>query len=221
MNFSSHYLWEKGRDMPNNPVSVVLQQAEYGKRQLLFACVCESHLEGREAVEESGYFSERLTEWFYGRYLKNYGKEKDIEAALIDLQREHNMILQELERVHRKRRMNIGLHFSVILLQDGRFAMFQRGKCKILLLNKRYNVPQIKMWEQFDESGYCQGRIQKNIGILLCTENFATVAMQETYKEVLFLDKKAEDWRLGKRLTETWQGIDQKESVGAVYIRTF
>lgn len=224
MKFCSHYLWEKGQGILYNPVSVVLQQAEYEKRQILFACVCDSVLEGADGVAESGYFSERLTEWFHKRYLKRFVKNKEPEEALGDLHRERELILQELVRSHEKKRQESGLHFCVVLIQDNRFIMMRKGLCHIFLLNRRYNTRQIKRWEQFDDKGLCQGKIQRNLGLLLSTNSFGEKLTKKDYKEALFMDKKAEDWRLQKRLAEVWQdmtGLEKTESVGAVYIRTY
>ena len=224
MKFCSHYLWEKGQGILYNPVSVVLQQAEYEKRQILFACVCDSVLEGAEGVAESGYFSERLTEWFHKRYLKRFVKNKESEEALGDLHRERELILQELVRSHEKKRQESGLHFCVVLIQDNRFIMMRKGLCHIFILNRRYNTRQIKRWEQFDDKGLCQGKIQRNLGLLLSTNSFGEKLTKKDYKEALFMDKKAEDWRLQKRLAEVWQdmtGLEKTESVGAVYIRTY
>lgn len=224
MNFSSHYLWEKGLGMECNTASVVLQQAEYKKRQILFACVCTSDLDGHDGVEESGYFSERMTEWFYKRYLKQYGKDSDVDKAAGDILQEQELILRELDRVHKKKEREPGVHFCVLLLQGNQFVMLQKGKCKILLLNKRYNIPQIKILEQFDEKGLCRGKVQKNLGILLCTESFAETVVRENYRDALFVEKKAEDSKLGKRLKEVWQGMEpesREEATGAVYIRTY
>lgn len=224
MKFCSHYLWEKGQGILYNPVSVVLQQAEYEKRQILFVCVCDSVLEGAEGVAESGYFSERLTEWFHKRYLKRFVKNKEPEEALGDLHRERELILQELVRSHEKKRQESGLHFCVVLIQDNQFIMMRKGLCHIFLLNRRYNTRQIKRWEQFDDKGLCQGKIQRNLGLLLCTNFFGEKLPKKDYKEALFMDKKAEDWRLQKRLAEVWQdmtGLEKTESAGAVYIRTY
>ncbi len=223
MKFCSHYLWEKGRSLLCNPVSIVLQQAEFEKREILFACVCDSTLEGQEGVAESGYFSERLTEWFHKRYLKQFVKNKKTEAALWDLQQERDMILQELKKAHGKKGQEGGLHFCAILIQDNRFIMMQKGLCHIFVLNKRYNTPQMKRWEQFDNIGLCEGKIQRNLGLLLCTNSFANRITKKNYREVLFLDRKPEDERLQKRLTEVWKDMEMSEpmdSVGAIYIRT-
>ncbi len=223
MKMCSHYLWEKGHGMLCNPVSLVLQQAVCEKRQILFACVCDSVLEGKEGVAESGYFSERLTEWFHKRYLRRFVKNKEMEEALRDLQQERDMILRELKNAHRKKGLQMGLHFCVVLIQDTRFVMMQKGECPIFLLNKRYNTRQMKRWEKFDNEGLCEGRIQRNLGLLLCTNSFAKGLKEKDYKEVLFLDKKPEDGRLQKRLAEVWQDMETNEvmgSVGSIYIRT-
>lgn len=223
MNFNSHYLWEKRCGMVCTPISVVLQHVEFERRQILFACVCESTLEGQEGVAESGYFTERLTEWFHKRYLKIFAKNKDTKAGFSDLQQEHHLILQELEKEHKRKGKTTDLHFCMILIQNTRFVMLQRGDCNILLLNKRYNTSQIKLWNWFDAGGACQGRIQKNLGLLLCTGGYAQAAMNPVCKEALFMDRKPEDWRLKKRLFEVWQEMERyqnPQSAGAVYIRT-
>ena len=170
------------------------------------------------------YFSERLTEWFHKRYLKRFVKNKESEEALGDLHRERELILQELVRSHEKKRQESGLHFCVVLIQDNRFIMMRKGLCHIFILNRRYNTRQIKRWEQFDDKGLCQGKIQRNLGLLLSTNSFGEKLTKKDYKEALFMDKKAEDWRLQKRLAEVWQdmtGLEKTESVGAVYIRTY
>ena len=67
MKYYSHYLWESaGRE---NPVSLVLQQVKLKKGRCLLACICDGSRSKADGSLISGYFTERLVEWFHHQCL--------------------------------------------------------------------------------------------------------------------------------------------------------
>ncbi len=221
MNFNSHYLWERGSRVQRNGVSLVLQHVQIRKKQVLLACVCES--DPREEELYSGYFTERMVEWFHQRYLKLFFGEKALVGAIEDLQKEKELILREINSNGRKKGFVEKLHFCMILIKDEQFALLKSGNCKVYLLNKRFNRQQIKEWTVFDENDLCSGELQKNIGLILGTESFWKGVVKTGREEVLFLDRRADDLRIEKRLNELWQELKEhgeEQSAGVVYIKT-
>ncbi len=223
MNFHSHYLWEKGQSTQKSNVSLVLQHVQLRKGQVLFACVCEGEPDGEEGMIQSGYFTERMVEWFHQRYLKLYSQKKSFTQAIEDLQKEKTIVLRELESNGKKKGILGRVHFCMTLVRDEQIGLLQSGSCKIFLNNRKYNIPQIKEWGAFDETGLCYGELQKNVGLILCTENFAEKVQGTGMEHALFLDKRMDDLRIEKRLQELWQemnGHDEGEAVGVIYLKT-
>lgn len=224
MNFSSHYLWEKGQDSLYHPASLVLQQVSVHKRESLFTCVCEGGSEGEAAVRESGYFTERLVEWFHQIYLERYAW-KDGEGEIREaLQKELSAVIKELEDYGRKKGHPLQVSFWGMLFKENRFWMFRYGGCRGFLLNKRFNAKNMRGLEEVGTTAQViEGKLQRHLGILVCTESFCNNTSAEELLEVFSVDKMVEDGWIEKRLKEFWRrGTENgnRDSVGAIYIRT-
>lgn len=223
MNYISQYLWEKGAADPVNPVSVVLQQAKIKGKSVLFACICEGEGDGEDGTTESGYFTKRLIEWFYHVFLKKYWNKEAEEKTEECLREEFEKIRRELADYGKKRGFEPRLHYWGILLKESDFWMFSRGNCMGYLLNRRFNRRQIRNLKETGQLLFERGKVQKNLGIFLCSFHFASQLEKEELLEVLFGEKSLTEEKMEKRLQELWQenrsrGTDR--SAGAVYIRT-
>lgn len=223
MNYVSQYLWEKGAADQVNPVSVVLQQAKIRGKSVLLACVCEGGSEGEDSVTESGYFTERLIEWFYHVFLKKYMKKDAEEEAEAALYAEFEKIYRELADYGRKRGFEPKLNYWGILLKENSFWMFSKGNCQGYLLNKRFNRRQIRSLNTTEQMSFLSGKVQKNLGIFLCNISFTAHFEKEELLEVLFGEKELTEEKAEKHLKELWQENISRggsKSTGAVYIRT-
>lgn len=220
MEYCAQYLWEKGTEKEYNPISLVLQQVRLYGKPVLLACICEGTAPGKNAVRESGFFTERLVEWFHNEFLKKYAGKEGQEEIGWALEKELEKILRELSAADGMKQTE--LHYMGILLKENMFWLFYTEQSRLFLLNKRFNHKQIRALAKETERGRMQGRMQRGIGILLCTPSFTEKLTEEEMVEVLFAEKNCTDEKLGRRLKEIWQESERrnmKESAGAVYIR--
>lgn len=215
MEFLSNFIWEKHGEACSR-VALVLQQAQVHRQSVFLACVCESDNPEDVGVTESGYFTEGLTEWYHRSLLKlceKKCKEYEIERSL---HREIGQLLEETGRFVKKRGLEQQLHYWGILLWENQFWIFSKGDCEGYLLNRRFQKKHLRKLEQ-EESG----KVQRKIGILLCTRSFLHNLEAESVAEMLLLDGEVTEERIKKRLWELWQEnirCGETRSVGAIYV---
>lgn len=228
MKYYSHYIWESGSEEKENPVSVVLQQVRMKNHRCLFICVCDGTRSERYGSLVSGYFTERLVEWFHQHYLGRLCRKDKEEDVLQALSKELKRIGEELKEYGRQKRIDAAYDIWGILMYDNLFWSFAQGECKGYLFNRRFNKKQRTSLERtiFQESGrqmkLAHGRLQKDIGILICNPVFDANLSEEEMLEVLFEERLA-DRDIQKRLREIWRENVRrggKAYAGAVFFRT-
>ncbi len=228
MQYYSHYIWESGSGEKKNPVSVVLQQVSLNKHQYLLACVCDGRRSKDSGSLVSGYFTERLAEWFHQRHpgIKHQCKEEEILQAI---SKELKKITEELQEYGRQKNIEVAYDIWGILICDNQFWMFKKGDCKGYLFNRRFNRKQRKELQKVllqdkadPDELLLYGRLQKNIGILLCSEAFGENISEEEMLQVLF-EENLKDKDIQKRLGELWNENIRRGGTryaGAVFFRT-
>ncbi len=218
MNYISAYLWEKGKDSPMG-ISLILQHASVCKREVLLACVCESKNTGEEGVTESGYFSEGLTEWFHREGVRLCERHEVTEVPVEKLSGEIRRLEEEISAYLQKSRKELRLHYMGVLLWESQACFFTRGECRGYLLNRRFqkkNLREILQKQNVNEPYFVTGRVQKKVGLLLCTESFGAEVDKEAMAEVLIPDAEVTGERMEKRLKEL---AGKEKGVGAIYLR--
>ena len=225
MKVLSAHLWEKGKDVSSMPISLVLQQAQVGNKLVMLACVCEGKNSGEIGVTESGYFSEGLTEWFHREAIR-LCERKEEEKAAGSLHMEIGRLQKENQNYTGKRGVESKLHYWGIFLVEDKAWIFSRGECKGLLLNRRFqkkNLREIRMPEILDNSHWFPVKLQKKIGILLCTEEFLPCLAGGECLDVLIPDGEITEERMEKRLQELWRELltkGENMKTGVIYLRT-
>lgn len=225
MKVLSAHLWEKKEDVSHMPISVVLQQACVGKRTIVLACVCEGKNAGEAGVTESGYFTEGLTEWFH-RVGIRLCERKEEEKAATALGTEIARLEKENREYTGKNGLESRLHYWGIFLIEDRAWIFARGECKGFLLNRRFqkkNMKEIIISPQTEKGSWFPVKIQKRVGILLCTEGFSKGWTREACVEVLIPEGELFEERMEKRLQEVWREqirMERCTMAGAIYLRT-
>ncbi len=245
MQYYSHYIWESGSEERKNPVSVVLQQVSRNKHHYLLACVCD----GRGSIREiqmdectngcnvgsnreneqagsltSGYFTERLVEWFHGPFLQQVSRKSCSENEIYrSLSRELEKTEGELREFCMQKKRKTVYDVWGILLSDECFWIFQKGKIRGYLFNRRFNRLQRKLLQiaEGEERNLVQGNVQKRIGILLCTPEFGNSVSEEDMLQVLF-EEPMDAGKIKKGLEEIWKADiahGYAKATGAVYIR--
>ena len=232
MEFYSHYIWESGNGRKGNSSSVVLQHVYVKKHSCMLLCVCDggrSRPVGKNEPSSviSGYFTERLVEWFHEDYLsviRRRSGEMETENTIEKILRaELNKIGTELLEYGKQKEIEVILDVKGILLYDNRFWMFDKGNCCGYLFNRRFNRKQMK--EIITEKGsswqIVQGRVQNNIGILLCNNTFGAYLTEEEMVGILYQDDLGDE-DIQRRLQEIYKENRQrggKDMAGAVYLR--
>lgn len=240
MEYYSNFIWEAGRK-EDMCVSLVLQHAQVCKKPVLLACVCDSHNAGEIGITESGHFTEGLVEWFHRSFLKLC--EKNMTDAEVErlLQKEIGGLQQEVGRFALKKGVSGKLQYWGILLWENRCWIFTKGDCEGYLLNRRFQRKHMRKLYSVEKAAkgekekgkeilkneaakhILSGRLQRNLGILLCTCGFMSKINMEEASEVLVLDGTPTEERLEKRLRELWQenkSRGENGSVGAIYLHT-
>lgn len=226
MRCNSAYLWEKSRSDLEMPVSLLLQQALVCGKNVLLACVCEGRNGGRLGVTESGYFTEGLVEWFHREFLKKCERKTDEEVLEKALEKEIQRLQKELKHYMNKKMKDTGIHFWCMLLYDDSFFILAKGTCKGYLINRRFrekNFKEIILNEKEDGLCVLKGKVQRKLGILICTDSYLSKLKNEETIEVLNPEEELEEERMKKRLEELWRECvsrGETQSVGAIYVRT-
>lgn len=223
MNYISHYIWESGSEEKENPISVVLQQVSGGKQCWLLGCVCDGRKSGFCGSMVSGYFTERLVEWFHHYCVPMRGESVQEQEIYRSLTGELSKIEQELGEYGTQKEFRTDYDVWGILMQGSRCWIFGKGTCKGYLFNRRWNKAHRKLLEEFSqgEMTVLPGEMQKEIGILLCSSGFDSHILSEEMLQVLF-EEKLTDREIGRGLRELWRENvcrGEKSGAGAVYIR--
>ena len=225
MKVISAHLWEKKEGVLHMPISLVLQQAEVRRKTIILACVCEGKNAGEVGVTESGYFTEGLTEWFHREGIR-LCERKEVEKAGMALYGEIARLEKENREYALKKGLESKLHYWGIFQVEDKAWIFAKGKCKGFLLNRRFqkkNMREIQFSQQEERRTWFEARIQKKIGILLCTEGFSQGVIQEGNIEVLIPDGEITEARMEKRLQELWWEqvrLKRCPMAGVIYLRT-
>jgi len=229
MKYYSHYIWENGEVKGQNPISLVLQQAKLRKCRCLLACICDGTRSVKNESLVSGYVTERLVEWFHGKYLPTLQMKMKNTNIQHMLEEELNKIEEELQEFGRQKRIVADYDILGMAVWNDYFCCFWKGDCKGYIFNKRFNRKQRRNLKEAicGEKEECQiklveGNFQKGVGILLCSSLFDGNLMEEEMLEVLS-EAGLEDKEIGKRLGELWkenQKRGERGHAGAVFFRT-
>ena len=243
MQIYSHYIWESGSEEKKNPVSLVLQQVSLKNHHYLLACVCD----GRKSFEKksvgrkmengeisdrdvssacgslvSGYFTERLVEWFHHHYLEILQKSRGEDAVLKALSVEVGKIEKELQDYGRQKDVKVSYDVRGIFLYDSQCWIFGQGECQGYRFNRRFNRRQRRKLPggEGQHMEIVQGKVQRDIGIMLCNAGFGELLTEEEMVQVMF-GEHLTDRDINKRLRELWKedvGRGNRDTAGAIYI---
>ncbi len=229
MKFNSHYIWESGSVEKPNPVSVVLQQVKLKHCRCLLACVCDGSKSGDEAMCVSGYFTERLVEWFHRQCIPKLQNLCWNEGVQCLLECELSAIQAELEEYGVRKNAVIKCDISGMIIYEEIFCYFSMGENRGYLFNRRFNKKQCRdlnkcllRKEKHDQIQLVQGTLQRDVAVLIGNSSFGANILSKEMIEVLFEEKLA-DKEIKKRLKELWSADierGQKGYAGAVFFRT-
>jgi len=223
MRFFSHYIWESGSEEKGNPVSILLQQVSVKGHHCLLACICDGRKSTCTGSLVSGYFTERLVEWFHQDCLVLIQKRRLEDTIRKSLEAEFEKINAQLQEYGRRKDLMIGYDVRGILLWDNLCWIFGQGDYRGYLFNRRFNKKQRRNLpgNGGTEMEILPGNVQKNIGILLCDQTFAQSITEEEMIQVLS-EETVTDQKIQKSLRELWKeeiARGGSPCTGAIYIR--
>ena len=229
MKYYSHYIWEKGDVEKQNPVSVVLQQVKLRKGRCLLACVCDGTGSAENESLVSGYFTERLVEWFHRKYIPTLQMKVHNMSIQQLLCEELKKMDEELQEFGMKKGYLTTYAALGMVVWNDEFCCFWKGPCKGYFFNRRFNKKQRRdlgelLYQRKEESQMqlVQGSLQKGVGILLCSPLFDTNITEDEMLEVLSPEH-LKDGEIQKHLMELWKENrwrGENGYAGAVFFRT-
>lgn len=227
MKYFSHYYWESSDG--ENPISVILQQVKLRKGRCLLACICDGSKSSSQKSLVSGYFTERLVEWFHQKFIPAKQKGLQENSIFRMLTEEMKQIEEELQEYEKQKGIVAVYDILGMILCEQFFCCFGQGGCKGFLFNQRFNKKQrrnlkgIMLQPEEDRRiQVVQGSLQKGIGILLCSALYDTEISEEEMVEVLS-EEHLQDKDIQKRLKELWKENQKRGecgNAGAIFFRT-
>lgn len=220
MDYLTGYLW--GRAGTGSHTSLLLRQVRCGNRGIVLACVCE----GDDGMD--GYVTGRLQEWFQERTAmlcrkkwKGQILERELWAMMLE-------IADETQHFAQRRETSADWSLSGILSVDEGFWLLHRGNCSVYLLNQSFLRPHIRLLagEQRNgewETSVVAGRLQRGLGILLCTPGFCTGLDKEMIRDCLNTKETQSVLQIEKRLKELFCEGGRRgagEDGSAVFVKT-
>ncbi len=207
------------RQQSMKAASVLVQQYQWERTHILFACVCTGEGEGTEAAGR--YMTGGLLEWFRGLDLKRpAGSIAVLEEQLRDV----------VLRIGRERRKGeeeektdeFGLA-GIFCLED-QCVLFHRGRARIYLLNTAFGRGYARRLDGGKEEGALEterGVLQQDIGMLFATEPFFVRVTEKMLAEGLYVGETVTEEQMEKHLRELAAAGEEKggQGSGAVYVR--
>lgn len=229
MNYLSGYVWD-GADSGD---SVLVQQVTSRGRAALLCCVSEDGTDLEEGDTVGGYLTGQLLRWFCDRGVRLCGKDAGDNAIERELCEILEDISNEVQYFQDKKGGSSQAGITGILVLETRFWMIHRGKSRVYLLNRRFNnshirlltrtengdeITQDKIWKETaykKEPEIIGGRLQKDLGILICTPSFCREFSEKVLAQCLNIREIRSELQIEKRLRELMEtGRDPESKTG-------
>lgn len=215
--FAAHY-----RQQGENSPSILLQQYQYKRMQLLFGCICLGSGKGGRA---GGYMTERLLAWFRGLDLRKL--RRDREDGMGVLSQRLAAVIGETDRELRDAGLTkegeVGL--AGILCVEDSYILLRRGRAGICLINTGFGRTCLSRLLEGGNKGALkkgQGSLQPELSLLLATESFLCHTTETMLREGLSATEVWTEKRMEKHLAELAGEAGRRgaEDVGAILLRT-
>lgn len=192
-----------------NHSALLLQQYQYRHTPVCLIAVCDGC---DEAQGKAGaYLTGHLLQWFRGLSFKQLARNPD--SCLLFLESSLQDIVQRLDNDlvscgHMSKETSLSL--SGILCADDQFLIFTRGKQHIYLLNKGFGQSRMQHLSEAltgaqasaDTLVMSQGILQRDVGLLFCTDTFRQLLTDSEISECLYVDELNRSDQVRRRLQE-------------------
>lgn len=230
MQYLSTYYWQQEE---HARTSLMLQQLMYrkGKVPVLFACICTDTKEGESLGNV--YYAEQLTEWFQNEGRELLLRSRGENSSVIEMAFRQKLLQTDCEFREYMRHNWLTNYdmaekaaiavISLLCIGDS-FLLFQRGRVGAYLLNTRLGHAHCKKLTVSDSQDYVilSGEMEKNIGLLLVTEDFESKLSRQQLEECLSVTESLSPQRYRRRLEELGEeaGRQGGRHMGAVLLVT-
>lgn len=229
MKYITGHVWLKSKNQKGNSQicndqpglnleSILLQQIRYGKINVVLACVCDGGVLG-------GYITGRLKMWLQSKGKDLFGSRKDSEQVKKELYRELKELQEDVQNYSARTIPDATVNLSGILIADQDCYLIHGGESCCYLLNRRFErTHRRKLGEgKYQPWQVTEGRIQKNVGILLGLKPFLHGVNKDAMLQCLAAQEIEREGQIASRLTELVQESRRQGYEGecsAVYIRS-
>lgn len=216
MQYLSSYYWQQEESART---CLILQQLIHrkGKVPVLFSCICTDTQGG--AHEGNVYFVEQLTEWFRTKGQELLWKSRKENFTAIE-----KAFLQKTDQIEREYVALKELSAIGLLCIEDYFLLFQWGNTGAYLLNTGFNHSHCKtlVAQGNTEITVQSGKMEKNIGILLVSEDFCNKLSKQQLEECLSVKEIHTSQKCARRLEELGREAERKggRHMGAVFLVT-
>lgn len=193
--------------------SILLQQIRYGRCNVVLACVCEGGVIGANVTKQMKlWLAERGTDLFGKK--SDYNRiRKEMERKLLQWQADVQMRMATEKRfaAHSKQKtgnlqetMKSQVNLSGILIVDQECWLLQGGESCIYLLNRKFQRTHRSLLTEGCSADWqvTEGRIQKNVGILLGRKAFFQGISKEVMLQCLAAQDIEREGQIDRRLAE-------------------
>lgn len=205
MNLFTTTYWQAAQ----NHSALLLQQYQYRHTPVCLIAVCGGCTEAQGKA--GAYLTGHLLQWFRGLSFKQLARNPNscllsLESSLQDTVRRLDNDLVSCGHMSGE----TSLSLSGILCADDQFLIFTRGKQHIYLLNKGFGKGRMQhLSEELTEAQtssntliMSQGILQRDVGLLFCTDTFRQLLANNEICECLYVDELCGAEQVRKRLRE-------------------
>lgn len=224
MKYITGHVWLNSNSQENtNQESILLQQVTYGKCNVVLACVCNGGVLG-------GYITGRLKNWLQSKVAELFGGKRENEQVKKALYKELSTLQKDVQnycdRISGKEDLlQLPVNLSGILIADQDCFLIHGGESCCYLLNRKFERTHRKRigQDKYISWQITEGRIQKNVGILLGMRTFLHSVSKEVMLQCLAAQDIEREEQIDKRLTE--MAVESRRQgyqgeCSAVYIRS-
>ncbi|MBQ8232724.1 MAG: hypothetical protein IJZ34_12480 [Lachnospiraceae bacterium] len=193
--------------------SILLQQIRYGRCNVVLACVCDGGAIGANMTKQMKlWLAERGPELFEKK--SDYNKiRKKLERKLAEWQADVETWMAAEKQAVAQNRQKPGkpqtveksqVNLSGILIADQDCWLLQGGESCIYLLNRKFQRTHRSLLSEacYSDWQVTEGRIQKNVGILLGRKEFLQGISKETMMQCLAAQDITREGQIDRRLAE-------------------
>lgn len=213
------------RQKEGNASSLLLQQYQYRRSQIVFACICTEENAGKEGGRAGAYMTERLLAWFRGLNLKKLAKSREKGADALAERLTEAVMEADRELNEGKTAGGVRVDLAGILCVDDIFIMAYRGTLAVYLINTAFGrvwLSRLDREREGEKLNVRMGAMEPDVGLLFATEGFCRYVPEDMIREGLYAREIATETQLEKHLAELGKEGEARggSGIGAIMLRT-